>query len=357
MEEMNELENERVASEGCVLQMQQDDNGCSVFHLFTDDMSERDLSGIVHLPDIDDTSMTHVFAYVEHYQEDLFWSLTSDSFFVVGGSTYLLLSVWTYVGGIPTIVHKSLTVVVPLVYLINSMVDIMWASRVRRRSKVLSRMKKSWEESIESSNENVASSPPAETKQTKPETGLTTTARNDCSAATASPAVVDSFWKRAETLFHKIRRHTAHRRTVIAAVTFGLAALTAFIAVVVQYSDGNSDIVKWCNFVSVHMYIVSAVTSVTGKRTRPWLAHRSCLANHESLEDLGDLLFLVGSIVDGFLFDSTFDDHAVLWTVVSSSFWWLDACFYLLSDLTMAYKFSGHDRIPGSPDDSSLTLV
>ena len=36
--------------------------------------------------------MAHVFAYIEHYQEDLFWSFLSDSFFTVGGSIYVLLS-------------------------------------------------------------------------------------------------------------------------------------------------------------------------------------------------------------------------------------------------------------------------
>ena len=357
MEEMNELKHEGVADGRCDVQAQQDDHGCSAFHLFTDDTSERDLSGVLQLPDIDDTSMAHVFAYVEHYQEDLFWSLTSDSFFVIGGSIYLLLSVWTYVGGVPTIANKSLSVAVPLVYLINSMVDIAWASHVRRRSKVLSRMQKVWEESTVSSDVDVPASPLAETKGTTTGAATTKAVCKDSPSTGTSPVVVDSLWKRSETLFHKIRRHAAHRRTVIAALTFGVAALTAFIAVVVQFSGGNSDIVNWCNIISVHMYIVSAVTSVTGKRTRPWLAHRSFLSNHESLEDLGDLFFLVGCVVDGVLRDSSFDDHTASWTVVSSTFWWLDACFYLLSDLTMAYKFSGHDRQPGSPDDASLTLV
>lgn len=358
MEGMNELKNEALDEDGDEIQKHDDEIGCSAFHLFSDDTSQRDLSGLLQLPDIDDTSMAHVFAYVEHYQEDLFWSLASDSFFVFGCSIYLLLSVWNYVGGIPTIFYMTLSVLAPLVYLINSVVDIAWASAVRRRSKVLSRMQKLWEESAVSSDENVAASSLEDSKLTTTGTETTSTTSND-GPGTIKPQqqVVDSFWKRAQAQFHRIRRHAAHRRTVYAALTFGAAALTAFVAVVIQYAGGNIGIANWFSLISVHLYFVSAVTSVTGKRTRPWLAHRSCLANHESLEDLGDLFFLVGSIVDVALRDSTFDDHTASWTVVSSSFWWLDACFYLLSDVTMAYKFGGHDRLPGSPDDASLTLV
>jgi hypothetical protein len=356
MEGMNELNIEAVDEVGDEIQKHDDEIGCSAFHLFSEDTTQRDLTGLLQLPDIDDTSMAHVFAYVEHYQEDLYWSLASDSFFVFGGSMYLLLSVWNYVGGIPDILNMSLSVLAPLVYLINGVVDIAWASAVRRRSKVLSSMQKFWEESV-SSDESVAASIIEDSNPTTTGTETTSSTRTDGPANEPHPPVAASFWKRFVNQFHRIRRHAAHRRTVYAALTFGAAALTAFVAVVVQYSGGSIAIANWFSVISVHLYFVSAVTSVTGKRTRPWLAHRSCLANHESLEDLGDLFFLVGSIVDVALRDSTFDDHAASWTVVSSSFWWLDACFYLLSDVTMAYKFSGHHRLPGSPDDASLTLV
>lgn len=318
---------------GSVIQNLHDSPVRSPFQLFSDDTTERNLSGLLQLPDIDDASMAHVFAYIEHYQEDFFWGFLSDSFFLFGGIAYVALSLWDYIGGnSSSLLYKSLMVLGPLVYLVNSIVDIIWANRVSRRFKVRRRMQRLWNESSSGS--------------TRPEEICTIQAEP---VPITKLACMPVLWcsKTVSAYCHRIRRHAAHRRTVLAALTFGAAALSAFVAVLIEYSDGTEFASDVCNSISIHMYIVSALISVTGKRTRPWLAQRSCLDNHENLEDLGDLFFLIGSVMDGVLCDSSLDDNVKLLPVLSSLLWLLDACFYLLSDFVLADKFGKH-YVPGA---------
>lgn len=57
-------------------------------------------------------------------------------------------------------------------------------------------------------------------------------------------------------------------------------------------------------------------------------------------KDIGDALFLLGSSMDVLLCDSHFDDNLPLWPLFSAFLWFLDACFYLRSDVitTSAYN-------------------
>ncbi len=49
------------------------------------------------LPDIDDDSMNHVFEYLEHYEQDIFWSYLSDLFFIAGGLIYVYIALWDFI--------------------------------------------------------------------------------------------------------------------------------------------------------------------------------------------------------------------------------------------------------------------
>lgn len=333
-----EEQSSSIVNDTCDINNLHDSPVRSPFQLFSDDTTERNLSGLLQLPDIDDASMAHVFAYIEHYQEDFFWGFLSDSFFLFGGIAYVALSLWDYIGGnSSSLLYKSLMVLGPLVYLVNSIVDIIWANRVSRRSKVRRRMQRLWNESSSRSTATIPTRPEdMGTIQSEPVpiTQLVCIPVRWCSSTVSAQC-------------HRIRRHAAHRRTVLAALTFGAAALAAFVAVLIDYSDGTELASDVCNSISIHMYIVSAIISVTGKRTRPWLAQRSCLDNHENLEDLGDLFFLIGSVMDGVLCDSSLDDNVALLPVLSSLLWLLDACFYLLSDFVLADKFGKH-YVPGA---------
>ena len=80
---------------------------------------------------------------------------------------------------------------------------------------------------------------------------------------------------------------------------------------------------------------------MTGKRHRPWLApsdpNTILFNDSERLEDLGDLLFLMGSLVDATLSDLQLM-HLVLLPILSSILWMVDGFLYMRSDIVKAHK-------------------
>jgi hypothetical protein len=260
------------------------------------------------LPDIDDNSMNHVFEYMEHYEQDIFWSYLSDLFFISGGLIYVLLALWDFIWPPEsTRSYYTFDVLAPTVYLLNSVIDMEWASRIKRRDRVKKNMKEGWEDWRISTTSDVDRSTPI-VEETLP-------------------------W------YHRIRKHTAHRRSMLAALTFGIAALFGVASVLMGYRDGAVGIL-WCNkldSVADHAYLLSAIITMTGKRIRPWLQTSSVHIsnNPEMLEDFGDLLFLLGSLMDAMMGDANVDDVPIA-CVVSSFLWLADACFYLRSDVIRA---------------------
>jgi hypothetical protein len=95
------------------------------------------------------------------------------------------------------------------------------------------------------------------------------------------------------------------------------------------------------DMVSNYICLVSAVVALTGKRNRPWMAAgpmvlgTSIWNDPERLEDLGDLLFFMGCVLDAILADARLTDVFGL-AVLSSCLWFLDGCLYMHSDIVKA---------------------
>jgi hypothetical protein len=263
------------------------------------------------LPDIDDLAMNHVFAYMEYYEFDLFWSSLSDSFFITGGIAYVTLSLWDWI--FVELEHTSywyyaLSLSVPLIYLFNSFIDIIWAANARYTYRVKRNLK----------------------QILQPETAST---------ILNSMLLDESNEEEDVPWWHRLRKHAAHRRTILAALFFGIAASLAVLAAVLRfYVDQNVNVsTDGLDMASNHVYILSAIIAITGKRTRPWLTFSShgcdnILNDSELFEDMGDLLFLIGSLVDGIMWYFEYGERPV-WAFISSVMWFMDACFYLRSDL------------------------
>jgi len=274
----------------------------------------------VALPDVDDVSMNRVSRYMENYEQDLFWSFLSDTFFIVGGILYLILSVWDYAAWpFPPEQEEekryyfALDWAAPTVYLLNSVVDMKWAMRTRKRRLIKEAIFMEW----------------GEWRTMMDEIAIVPMLAEDTATTTSSGSA-------AVSCGHRFRKHAAHRRTILAALTFGIAALFAVVSVLARNHERASTAL---GDVSDHVYVVSAVIALSGKRTRPWLARSktySFVNNPYMLEDLGDLFFLIGSIMDSGLDDFNLD--APVWYVVSSVLWLLDALFYLRSDFVMAAR-------------------
>jgi hypothetical protein len=272
-------------------------------------------------PDLEDTSLNFVFHYVEQYEEDLSFSFLSDFFFLCGGIGYTILSLVDLCWSTSTtsygddegidgdeqrhVLLRILEGVAPTIYILNSMVDVEWARRVRKRIKAESTTPGVWDDQRKALSVTVS----------------------------ASFATGD-----AETNFpilpwtYRARKHSTHRRDLSAALSFGFAASLGFFAVL--YGDERR-MGKSLDVVSVLMYIVSALFAITGNRARPWLhkehQDQSIMNDAELLEDMGDLLFLVGSLIDGLFCGFQLED-APIWELVSSLLWVLDSLLYLRAD-------------------------
>jgi hypothetical protein len=292
------------------------------------------------LPDVDDQSMTQVFNYIDSYRSDLSYSFLYDSFFIIGGLGYVVMATWDCLKGDSSHwVYRTLELAAPMVYLFNSIVDVIWAIGVQQRYKVKRRMEDTWRDwrvlLDDEQSEDVHEPPP-----TLGPPGSSTNNNNNNN---------NFQW------ITRLRKHAAHRRTLWAAFTFGVAAVMAVASVCAGYfvsTHPTSALALQNSFgaVSVHAYLLSAIIAVSGKRTRPWLG-RPSLRNPETLEDLGDLLFLIGSSVDVVLCDMSFDDDKPGWPLFSSILWFLDACLYLRSDFIMA------DRMIIPEQERSSALV
>jgi hypothetical protein len=267
---------------------------------------------IVALPDIDDRSinmnmnMNHVSEYIEYTDYDIFFSSLSDSFVITGGLAYVALSLWDWIfmqQKHSSYCYCALSLSAPFIYLFNSLVDILWAANAQCQH-----------------NTNVLHS------------------------------ILDETTSHDISWWHRTRKHAAYRQTILAALTFCIAAALAVLAAMLRFYVDHQDVHVstdglLLDMASDHVYILSAIIAITGKRTRPWLTcssqGRGCnnnmLNNPEPLKDLGDLLFLMVSLVDGSMWYFQYGKEPV-WSFISSLLWILDACLYLRSNLVMAKR-------------------
>ena len=322
------------------------------------------------LPDVDDVSMNQVTKYMDVYRQDVYWSFFSDSLFVAGGICYVILSTpsWNEVSANHPRWNVWLEYIAPTVYLLNSFVDVKWAQQVKKRTQLKNQMTDTWNYwkiLLDKDDSDLLPSTSESSRHFLHEHGTTNEAGGNSNVTTNS--------SQSPPWYIRLRKHAAHRRTLLAAWTFGIAAFFSVLAVITAHASSSHPTFttaaavwgKVFDAISIHVYILSAVISVSGKRTRPWLCIDSTecgltwLDNPETLEDLGDILFLLGSLVDGVLCDFTFDDNRPGWGITSSWLWLVDACLYLKADYIQASRMNENQDSPqqgNSPLQSSAGL-
>jgi hypothetical protein len=114
--------------------------------------------------------------------------------------------------------------------------------------------------------------------------------------------------------------------------------------------------------IGIHVYFLSAIICLSGKRARPLVKTPAAptmpgpdggtlvglWSSPESLEDVGDVLFFVGSAVDVLLCYVTLDaEHQPAFSMLSSFLWLLDALLYLRSDYVMSRTLKRDDAEGG----------
>lgn len=271
---------------------------------------------------------------MQYLKKELWWGLISNLFFISGSIVYIILALWDYISFLfaySTIAYHIFEWAGPTIYMTNSAIDVGWASFLQAKNSNLRQL-----------------------RDRQPASPLKKKGRRYVMMRNVN----------------KIRKHAAHRRGLLAAVSFGLAAFLALVDLAYYYfGNYESTLIAGSDrgivdALSVHMYLVSAILAVTGRRTRPrtWTF---TIMHPDNLEDLGDLFFLIGSLVDVILCDYHFDDKTEFWSILSSFLWFFDACFYLRSDLLTKSVYdevsllsaSGHLRVSSSGSSSKTKNV
>lgn len=197
----------------------------------------------------------------------LLQSLLSNIIFLCAGSFYMTVSVWDL---IPPESNNALEVynwigrLAPITYLVNSLIDIKLAHRIRVHRKKT----KANAEQQEVMNNNIFND------------DLSTRSNNTHNNS-----------------FEKMRKHAAHRRELGAALTFFIAALFGTLVIVAEGNGGSDNLQTFLDRVSIHSYMLSALFAFMGSAILRGECQKVDLNDSGSLENLGDFFFLIGSIV------------------------------------------------------------
>jgi len=281
--------------------------------------SSQSLSNIDSSTNQNESTLFHPFGRPENFEEDHYWSLLSNSVFLFAGISYVCLSIWDVffyptttqddsinpLNGAQKYAYSTIIGCGVVGYFVDSIIDVIWAKRIRQRVKAKKRMMRQGNE-----GDNV--------KQNKKRRFR-----------------IKKLRRKIMVQMDKIRKHAAHRRDYYAACFFGAASSAALLDWLYDLINRKSR--PPFNILSVHFYLLSAIFALTGTRARPILFTFS-LYDPDFLEDMGDIFFLVGSLVDTTLCDFHFDDRTVKWELLSAFLWALDASLYLRSDAVIGME-------------------
>lgn len=162
-------------------------------------------------------------------------------------------------------------------------------------------------------------------------------------------------------MMSNLRRHFGHRRELSSATTFGAAAIFG-TASAIGWAAGtmDEDLVSKLELVSIHLYLLSAVFALVGRRqenatrcTGFW----DFFEDAQALENVGDALFGIASVIDVVLTDFSFDDTNPWWQVLSAVLWMLDAMFYLRGDFVVLYREQSCGNENSIETEMNVTIV
>ena len=240
---------------------------------------------------------------IDHGDEDHSYSVLSNCFFLAGGVAYLTLSLWDTNSLIPRgsglMVNNILAALGAFLYLFDSVIDIHWALAVQARQ--------NQEFRVQDLND------------------ITPVDDSEDDFMNSKNNTMDE----NKTLFHHARKQSCLSYALLSALCFGIASFLA----VLDWCTASFNMHRLLPFssLSTHTYLVSALFAVSGERRQQW-CRTFLLRDADMLGNLGDLFFMVGSVMDVILCDFHFGDDAYQWDIFSSFLWCFDACLYLWSD-------------------------
>lgn len=336
-----------------------------------DDIQRDNIIQHPTLVDPNDLAMATVLIVEEELDYgDLRWSLLSNTFFIFGGFYECINAIWDLNMNLDgqqeeedintNKLRIGISLLGPLVYCFNSIVDITWALRVEQRQdrrQQLDELKidliapdedvKVVEERQEHAKKKVGVNQQQQ-KQTKKMIRL------------RLPFEPQNVWRR-------LRRHIGHRRAISAAVAFGIGAFLEFTK---SYQEEFSTAVSGDNegrlhvvdALSVNAYAASAIFALFAKegdeRTlKPW---KEAWYDAPRLEILGDIFFGVATTVDFCICYLHLDEYGsfvyYIWPLISASLWLFDALCYLRADVNSMKRYKASRPLgPASKENDSST--
>mmetsp|Transcript_22231 Transcript_22231/g.37954 ORF Transcript_22231/g.37954 Transcript_22231/m.37954 type:complete len:386 (-) Transcript_22231:152-1309(-) len=302
---------------------------------------------------IDCGSEDYVSHFVEERNEnDVFWSIFSNAFFLGGGLFYIAGSSWdvnlsnSESDPQNMFLYYSVWVLGPFVYLLNSSIDVIWAIRTMQADKKQRGLKRFF----------ITAHEHAANVGCEGDTGrdiLTALEKFDRHATSLDEQLIEGARlsgkqgdKMRSNVMSNLRRHFGHRRELSSATTFGAAAIFG-TASAIGWAAGtmDEDMVNRLELVSIHLYLLSAAFALIGRRqenTVHFTGFWDFFEDAQALENAGDSLFGIASVIDVVLTDFSFDDDNPWWAVVSAVLWMLDAMFYLRGDFVVLYRKQKH---------------
>jgi hypothetical protein len=258
------------------------------------------------------TNTSTVETLTDNNQHDSLLCIFSNVLFVLGGFFYIIATTFDYAvhsSKTTTINNSYLTVLGPLVYFLNSVVDVKWALLVRERDK-----------------QALASLP-------------------------------YRLWS---------SNGGGSRRSLWAAFTFGVAAVFGLIAawmsssLAAAFEDESyyllSIIAYDLDVASSHIYLLSAVFALwrSSSLDNDCAAEEIMIRSNDSsiiswhsnpriLFNLGDIIFGVSALIDVCLVDVSFDDSYLAIPIVTSILWTVDALLYMRGDIVSGNIMRTHD--------------
>jgi len=217
-----------------------------------------------------DSSLIHPFGRPEHFEEDHSWSVLSNSVFLFAGISYLCLSVWDVffyptslqddsvnpLTGAQNIAYSIIIACGVIGYFVDSVIDVIWAKRIRERRKAKKRIQKN------DTNQFQSDAKRKKKRRFRP----------------------SKLKRKFLQQLDKVRKHAAHRRDYYAACFFGAASTSALLDWVYDCLKRESR--PPFNFLSVHFYLLSAIFALTGTRSRP-ISFTFSIYDPDFLEDMG----------------------------------------------------------------------
>lgn len=331
-----------------------------------DDLQHDNIIQHPTLVDPNDLAMATVLIVEEELDYgDLRWSLLSNTFFIFGGFYECINAIWDLnmndgqqeeedIG--TNKLRIGISLLGPLVYCFNSIVDITWALRVEQRQDRRQQLD-------ELKIDLIAPDEDVEVVEERQEHAVKKVGVNQQQQQQTKKMIRLRLPFEPHNVWRRLRRHIGHRRAISAAISFGIGAFLEFTkSYQEEFSTANEGRLHVVDALSVNAYAASAIFALFAKEgddrtVKPW---KDVWYDSPRLERIGDIFFGLAATVDCLICYLHLDEYGsfiyYIWPLISASLWLFDALCYLRADVNSMKRYKKSRPLgPESKENDSST--